>query len=278
MPNPGKRGLVPHDPARFVPRLEDYRTGGPLKVAGLPPANGNIDRSTQITDWGMQNNDQWGCCVEAMAIHASMALNTYAGHPVTYDPNYGQKLYSEVTGFNPNAGPPGQNSTDNGTEIQVMLEYWKNTGLTDTSGNVHKIAGYAQFGNPADEVLLAQVLDTFGCVLVGVSLQQSQESQFSAGEPWEYMFGEQFIGGHGITLQQRSVGGVGTLHYITWGTAQPATRRFQYFCAGQSAGEAWAVVSQDWLESNGDSIEGLNIDQLLSDLQYVSSGLSVLRG
>lgn len=220
----------------------------------------------------MQGNDTWGNCVPCSLIHADMALSAYAGQPHTYTPDYGVTLYSEITGFNPHAGPPGDNPTDNGTEIQTALEYWKNTGITDASGNTHKIAGYAQFSNPADEVLLAQVLEVFGCVIVGVSLQRDQERQFASGEAWDYVAGEQFIGGHGITLQQRSVGGVGTLHYITWGAAQPATRKFQWHCAGQGNGEAWAVVTDSWLQASGDSIEGLNIQQLLADLQYVPQG------
>ncbi len=265
MPAVGKKGLIPHNPARFVPRLEDYRTTGPLKVSGLPPANGNVDRCTEITSWQMFGNDQVGNCVEAMMLHADIAMSTYAGHPVHYNDAYGIELYSAITGY-----VPGNSNTDNGTEIQTALEYWKDTGLTAADGTNHKIAGYAQFGNPADEVLLAQVLDTFGTVLVGVSLQLDQENQFSAGEPWDYVLGDQFIGGHGIALQQRSVGGVGTLHYITWGAVQPATRKFQYFCGGQGMGEAWAVVSQDWLETNGENIEGIDLQQLISDLQYVS--------
>lgn len=265
----GKKGLIPHDPARFAPRLEDYIRGA-LRVKNLPPANGDIDRCTRITDWGMQGNDQWGDCVEAMMVHADVALNAYAGHPVTYADDYAITLYSEITGFDPNAGPSGNNPTDNGTDVQTALEYWKNTGLVDSSGTTHKLAGYAKFSNPADEVLLAQVLNTFGCVCVGVSLQQDQEDQFANGEPWNYVSGSQFIGGHGITLQQRSVGGVGVLHYVTWGQVQRATRKFQRYCAGGGNGEAWAVVTSDWLDANGDSLAGLNLDQLLSDLQYVS--------
>src|SRR5690242_3618471 len=138
VPSPGKRGLIPHDPARFTPRLEDYRTRGPLKVAGLPPANGVVDRCSEITDWGIEGNDTWGNCVECSIIHSDMAMSTYAGKPHVYAPNYGVSLYSEITGFDPNAGPSGNNSTDNGTEIQVALEYWKNTGITDITGAVHK--------------------------------------------------------------------------------------------------------------------------------------------
>src|SRR5262249_46663345 len=154
---------------------------GPLKVAGLPPASGDIDRCTKVPSWQMFGNDQVGDCVQAMVLHADIAMSTYAGHPVSYHDDYGIKLYSAMTGY-----VPGDPNTDNGTYIQDALEYWKNTGIVAADGSVHKIAGYAQFGNPADEVLLAQVLNTFGCVLVGVSLQSDQENQFFEGKPWRY--------------------------------------------------------------------------------------------
>lgn len=263
---PGMKGLIAHDPARFTPRLEDY-VRGPLRVAGLPPANGDINRCTEVPSWQMFGNDSVGDCVEAMMLHADIAMSVYAGRPVAYHDSYGIELYSDITGY-----VPGDESTDNGTDIQTALEYWKTTGLTATDGTVHKIAGYAQFGNPADEVLLAQVLEVFGCVLVGVSLQQDQEDQFGAGEPWSYVPGDPFIGGHGITLQRRSVGGTGVLHYITWGAEQKARRNFQWHCAGQGNGEAWAVVTEDWITANGDSISGLDLEQLLSDLQFVPQG------
>lgn len=268
----GKKGFIAHNPARFAPTIEDYRTRGPLMLAGgLPPANGTIDRISAVADWPMFGNDEYGDCVEAELLHADMAVSGMAGHEVTYAPGYGLTLYSDITGFNQNAGPPGSNPTDQGTDIQTALEYWKNTGLKAADGSIHKLAGYAQFANPADETLLAQVLDVFGCVIAGGSLQQAQEDQFSASEPWDYIPGQPFIGGHGFPLQRRGVGGAGVWQVVTWGAAQHATRRFIWNSLGQGNGEAWAVVTADWLEANGDDIQGLDLQQLLNDLQYVGT-------
>lgn len=33
-----------------------------------------------------------------------------------------------------------------------------------------------------------------------------------------------------------------------------------------------STVSEDWVAANGDSVTGLDLDQLLSDLQYVPQG------
>lgn len=260
---PGKRGRLPRDPARFAPRLEDY-VHGPLRAAGLPPASGAIDRCSQVSDWPMYANDQIGDCTIAGAAHMFAAMCVYAGYP---EPEFSDQeiitAYSAVSGYDPVTG-----ANDNGADMQTVLEYLKNTGMTDTTGKTHKVAGYAAFGNPADEVLLAQVLNTFGSVYVGVNLPQSAEQEFAGGRPWDWQPSSPIAGGHCIALQERAVGGTGVLRYVTWGAVQRTTRGFQRHYAE----EAWAVVSADWIAANGTTIEGLGLEQLLSDLQFVPQG------
>lgn len=267
---PGKKGRLPRDLTRFAPRLEDY-VHGPLRVAGLPPASGVIDRCSEVSDWQMALNDQLGDCTIAGACHMFAAMAVYGGHP---EPLFSDAeittAYSAVSGYVP--GDPG---TDNGADMQTVLEYLKATGMTDTTGKTHKAAGYAMFGNPADETLLAQVLDTFGSVYVGVELPASAEREFAAGQPWDWQPDSQIAGGHCIVLQRRSVGGTGVLDYVTWGAVTKATRGFQWHYAGppyNANGEAFAVVTEDWVAANGDSVSGLDLGQLLSDLQYVPQG------
>jgi len=260
---PGKRGRLPRDLTRFAPRLEDY-VYGPLRVGNLPPASGIIDRCSDVTDWQMAANDQIGDCTIAGAAHMFAAMSIYGGH--------GEPLFSDqeiITAYSAVSGyVPGDPSTDNGAVMQDVLNYLKTTGMTDATGRLHKIAGYAAFGNPADEILLAQVLNTFGSVYVGVNLPQSAEDEFANGQPWDWQPSSPIAGGHCIALQERSVGGIGVLRYVTWGAVQHTTRGFQRHYAE----EAWCVVSEDWVTANGDSIEGLDLEQLLSDLQYVPQG------
>lgn len=260
---PGKRGRLPRDLTRFAPRLEDY-VHGPLRVADLPPANGIVDRCSEVSDWQMALNDSLGDCTIAGACHMFAAMAVYAGSP---EPLFSDEeittAYSAVSGYVP--GDPG---TDNGADMQTVLEYLRATGLTDETGKTHKVAGYAAFGNCADEILLAQVLEVFGSVYVGVNLPESAQSEFSDGEPWDWQPSSPIEGGHCIALQRRTVGGIGVLGYVTWGSTTKATRGFQRHYAE----EAWAVVGADWLEANGDSISGLDLGQLLSDLQYVPAG------
>lgn len=260
----GKYGRLPLDPTRRRLTLERYldpRTA--LSRAGLPPVplNQDVDRASKVTSWPMYLNDQLGDCTIAAIGHMYGAWTQYAASAeALFAGDQVETVYSRVGGY-----VPGDSSTDNGCVMQDVLTDQKRTGITDTSGKVHKVAGFAAFGNPADEMLLGQVLDVFGTVYVGINVQQQMETEFSDGQPWTWDPAAQSIGGHAICLQRRLGSGSAPLEYVTWGALQPATADFQ----ANAAEEAWAVVTEDWLRANGTTVEGLDLRQLLSDMRHV---------
>jgi hypothetical protein len=277
MANPGRvaghRGWQPRDRSRKIPVYESYLD--PVVAMALPPVplTADIDRASKVADWPMYSNgpdpenasccpgspDGCGDCMWAAPAHMLQGWSAYAGTEVTIPDSEVVKGYS-TTGYNPQTG-----TGDNGTDAQTVLEYLRNVGYTDTAGKVHKIAGYAMLGNPADEVLLGQVLDTFGSVYVEVSLTEAQETQFASGQPWVYQAGSPGAGGHGICLQRRAAG-PDSLRFVTWGALQPADRSFAF----NQIVAAYAVVSQDWIEASGVTVTGLDLQQLLADMSYVS--------
>ncbi len=266
MPAAGKLGRLPLDPARPRLVLEKYlspRT--PLARGGLPsvPLGKDVDRLSQVPSWPMYANDQLGCCTISAAAHQFGAWNVYAGRPeVLFSDEEIVSAYSACGGY-----VPGQPETDQGCVMADVLAYLKSTGMTDTSGKVHKVAGYAAFGNPADEHLLGQVLDVFGSVYVGFEVQAHMMDEFEAGQVWTWQRGDEIVGGHCVPLQRREPAGSrhGILDYITWAAGQHADFGFQ----AHAVGEAWAVVTQDWLEASGSTVEGLDLGQLLADMRYV---------
>jgi hypothetical protein len=261
---PGKYGRKPLDPTR--PRLVLERYLDPrvaLSRAGLPPVprSQDVDRASQVGSWPMYLNDQLGDCTIAALGHMFGAWSTYSGEgEVLFTDDQIESVYSRVGGY-----VPGDPDTDQGCNMSEVLADSKANGITDTSGKTHKVVGYASFGNPADETLLGQVLDVFGTVYVGINVQQSIENEFSEGVPWTYTPGEEFVGGHAICLQRRFGSGKGVLEYVTWGALQRATTGFQARCAE----EAWAPVTQDWINANGTTVEGLDLTQLLADMEAV---------
>jgi hypothetical protein len=232
----------------------------------LPPVplTADVDRATQVTSWPMYLNDQLGDCTVAGAGHMFAAMSVYAGNP---EPLFSDEVitatYSAVSGY-----VPGDPSTDNGADMQTVLQYLKTTGMTDTAGTTHQVAGYALFSDPSAEMLLGQVLNLFGTVYVGIDCPQSAEQQFADGVPWTYVPGSAAAGGHCIVLQHRYPAGaeVDIDEFVTWGALQRANFGF----TGHYAAEAYAVVSQDWIDVNGTSITGFDLQQLLADMDDVT--------
>lgn len=282
----GKRGRLPRDPHRYVPTLEHYLRPweGPvvsqqslppgfLTTGLLPPATGDVDRETQVSDWPMYINGPdpanpsyapsgLGDCTIAGICHAFSAMAVYAGFP---EPSFTSDAI--VTAYSACGGyVPGDQGTDQGCDMATVLAYMTQAGIPDDTGKVHKVAGYAAFGDPQNETLLAQTLAATGTVYLGSDIQQSQETQFADGEPWEWNPGEQPVGGHCYVLQRRRVGGIGVLEMITWAAVQRATRQFQWNAGGSAGGgEAFFVASEDFVRANGSTLQGLDLEQLMAD-------------
>jgi hypothetical protein len=260
----GKYGRRPMDRSRPRLTLERYLDPrAPMRRGGLPavPLTQDVDYASEVTSWPMYLNDQLGDCTIAAIGHMYGAWTRYAaGSEALFPDDAVQAVYSRVGGY-----VPGDPSTDQGCVMADVLADQRSHGITDTSGRLHKVAGYAALGNPADEGLLGQVLDVFGSVYVGINVQQQMEDEFGGGQPWTWDPGAEEIGGHAICLQRRKGSGGAPLEYVTWGALQAATTGFQ---AG-AAEEAWAVVTQDWVRANGTSVEGLDLQQLLSDMQHL---------
>jgi hypothetical protein len=260
----GKYGRKPLDPARRRLTLERYLDPrAALSRAGLPPVplTQDVDRASAVSSWPMYLNDSLGDCTIAAIGHMYGAWTQYAGAgEALFSDAAIQETYSRVGGY-----VPGNPDTDQGCNMQDVLADQRSTGIDDTSGKVHKVAGFAAFGNPADEDLLGQVLDVFGTVYVGINCQASILTEFNEQKPWTWTRGEAVEGGHAICLQRRLGSGSAPLEYVTWGALQPATTGFQ----AHAAEEAWAVVTDDWLQANGTSVEGLDLQQLLADMANV---------
>jgi hypothetical protein len=258
----GKLGRKPFDPERRRLTLERYlspRTG--MTRAGLPPVpvSTDVDRASKVSEWPLYLNDQLGDCTIAGEGHLFGALSTYAcGTEALFADSEVVTVYSRVGGY-----VPGDEETDNGCVMADVLADARTNGMADTNGEIHKVAAYAALGNPADEELLGQVLEVFGSVYVGINVQQQMMDEFNAGQSWTWTPGAQVVGGHCIVLQRREPEpGSAPLEYITWGAVQPATTQFQAYAAE----EAWAVISHDWLQANGTTVDGLDLQQLMVDM------------
>lgn len=208
----------------------------------------NIDYSNLVDTWPMYLNDQLGDCTAADAGHGVELWTRYGqGQAVTVSDDKITSFYSGSTGY-----VPGDPSTDQGGNLQDVCSYFQKTGLDG-----HRIVAFFEV-NPADATELRTALYLFGGVSVGLDFPAFAMDQFNAGQPWDVSRqNAQIEGGHDVLLVGMTKGG--NYKVITWGAVQEVTPAFwkKYMCG--SDGEAWARVSEEWINATGAIPAGLDV-------------------
>ncbi len=226
----------------------------------VPPASWGYDNVVPRGGWGLLGNDRYGDCVWAGAAHEHILENTVAGHPATFTTDGVLSDYSAATGFN-----PSDPSTDNGTVIRDALKYRQKTGIIDATGKRHKIGAYLQLDTTrvqnGDFSELAEAAFLFGAVALGIDVPESAMQQFNDDQMWSYEPGSPIEGGHYVPLVAHRK----HLEVVTWARVQPVGVRFlEHYLT-----EAWALVSPDFLTSQGETVAGFDLAQLNADLLEV---------
>lgn len=247
--------MVHFVPGRLPPHPEDTHPRlklGRFLTAALPTPPASVDWHSQIADWPMYGNSDWGDCVEAEIGHHEEVLTRYgSGALVEVTDSDVLNVYSAITGFDPNAGPPGSNPTDQGTNIQDSLGYWRTTGIAG-----HRIDAFASV-KVADVTMIEvkTALALFGPLSIGINLPASAMDQFNAGQPWDVVSGSQIEGGHCVALVGYDAD---YLYVVTWGAVQKMTLGFW----AAYVEEAWTPLSREWVNSAGVDPQGVDLAAL----------------
>ena len=232
----------------FIPSTRDlryFKFRMPKEMPSRPRYFGN---ESVVKDWGMLGNDGAGDCVWAGAGHEHMTMCGVTGKGVEFQTKDIITAYSEVTGY-----VPGDDSTDNGTEVRTAMEYRKATGVKDSKGEYHKIGAFVRI-DPKKTDYLFEALYLFDVVGLGIQFPDSAMDQFDQGKPWKVVKGAEVEGGHYVPVIAKRKEG---LICVTWGQLQVITMGF----LRKYADEAWTVISEDDLK-DGKSIEGFDMDAL----------------
>jgi len=242
-----------HKPLRFsTPAFGDF----------LPKAT----EWPEVKPWGWEfaldpaqlnilGNDQYGDCVEAAAMHFAQNETANTGDPLTPTTEQTLALYTAVTGFN-----PSDPSTDQGTDPETLLAYWKSTGIpiNDASGKevMHTITGWASL-DITSWAQLRYAAYTFGGLFLAINCPQSAEDNTNN---WNVIPGSPIVGGHGINMTGQGALGC---KIDSWGLVIPATQAFMrnYLVS------AFAVVTPFWLNKQSKSPSGLDLDGLLAAMK-----------
>jgi len=248
-----------------APRL-DKRT---LKLAdyltpALPTPPVQAGYISKVSSWPMYLNDSLGDCVIAAAAHMIEQWSAYSGSEVSLTDQDVLVGYEKVGGY-----VPGNPNTDSGCDMLTALNYWRKTGFGG-----HKIQAFVAV-DPTNKLEVMQAIYLFGNVYSGIALPLSAQTTTNPvpnGLPlWQFPAGglngdgsPGSWGGHCVPLMgysNDSRGHPGT-ELITWGAVYDAT--WEFFM--NYADEAYAVLSSDWFESNGEAPSGFDLAQLQADL------------
>jgi hypothetical protein len=172
------------------------------------------------------------------------------------------KFYSQATGYDPNqTQPDGSNPTDNGADMVTIA---KDADVMALAGHVEDAYGTI---DPLNMTHFKWAICLFGCVPLGINLQQAQMDQFNANHAWNYEPGSPIIGGHDVlAVEYRPNGCVGV---ITWGKRWTCTPSFMNAQNGIIS-EMVPVVSHDFITPNGVAPSRLNLKQMIADLRLTN--------
>jgi hypothetical protein len=244
-------------PAR--PGAVDLRFDSLFSAVALPVPPAVFGAQAGVS-YGMLANDRYGDCVEAGAAHETVVMLAAVGRTVRFTDTDVLEDYATITGF-----VPGEDATDQGTDMQVAASYRQKTGVRDATGTRHKITAYAalRVGDVGEIALAAYLMGAAG---FGMQFPSSAEDQFDAGEPWSVVPGDRIEGGHYVPIVGRAASG--NLVCITWGQSHEVTPGFyQQYCD-----ESIAYVSQEFLSSASNlSPGGFSLSALETYLREIDS-------
>jgi hypothetical protein len=205
-------------------------------------------------------NDTLGDCAIAGSIEEVRLANALRGVTVNFTDQTAVENYSSIAGY-----VPGDPETDQGTDVHVLYEARKSTGIVDADGKYHKVLAYAGLTvGDWDELLIA--LSLFDMVGIGIQCPNYIQDQFAAGQPWHLIPGRHAIEGqHYIPVWGASDSNTGQLP--TWGGDCGITAPFY------SANNVVAAVAlTEEMFTGGKSPEGIDFKKLAHDLPELNTG------
>jgi len=205
-----------------------------------------------VHSWPMMLNDTYGDCTIAGAGHMIQDWTAYAG-TMRY-PTDAQILsaYWKVS---------GGVGVDDGANMLDVLNLWRQTGIGGDT-----ISAYVQL-DVTDKVEPKNAVYLFGNLYIGISLPDYVVNVPDLlAAPWELPSGQipppNPNNGHAVCIVGYDANYVYT---VTWGSLKRMSWGF-YFAY---VDEAYAVLSNDWIEASGKSPEGFDVVTLQSDLTEI---------
>jgi len=250
MPQPGKYG-------RRTPKRAPAIQLGPLLTGVVPDHPASADYLAVLNGgWQMLSNSTYGDCVAVTWANERRLVSTTLG-TANYPPLAQViQLYKTQN--------PGFPSQDQGMDIQTCLESLVVNGGPDGV----KALGFAAV-DYTNEAEVQAAIAIFGCLWAGFNVLQANETEFSNGQPWDYVAGSPVAGGHSVLVGGYGAGGTGALggdeKFITWAQETSFTDAFW----SHEMEECWAVIWPEHLGSR-EFLAGVDLAQFAQDYTAIT--------
>jgi nucleoside phosphorylase len=240
------------------PRVVDERTlrFGEYVTPALPSAPAQVNYGEKVPDWPIYNNSTYGDCTCAAAGHMVQNWTATASTLLTPAETAVITFYEHFVGSPP---PP-----DAGCNMLQVLKYWRKAGLDG-----HKILAFAAL-EPKNHAEVMDALYLFGSVYIGVELPNFAVHGDMLTVPWvvppQGPVGDAAPNpnnGHCIPAVAYDAR---NLYVVTWGEVKSMS--WQFYDAYSD--EAFAVLSEDFIQANGQNIVGFDLAALKADLEELS--------
>jgi hypothetical protein len=239
-------------PPKNAPALTLSIEGGTL-TGVVPDAPAAVDHFAGIRAWHLGGNDRFGTCGPVSVANQRRLVTGYLTTQAGWYAD--EKIYdlyrrSGNPGFDPATG-----ADDNGVDMQTMCEALLSGGFAGV-----KPVCFAKIDvSRIQDLRAAEAI--FGSVLLGVTLDETQNAQTDAGL-WEYQPSPVW-GGHAVMsgrYQDRVDDTQDRTGVITWAMTVDTTDAFLQY----QLDEAWVVI---WPEQLGtqEFQQGVNLDVLAAD-------------
>jgi hypothetical protein len=252
-------------PRKFDPRVPHWSA---LRYAAtpLPQAPASESYTATIPDIQMLGNDVYGDCACAGAYHLLQLWQWNASRTMpAAGTEQALQLYSEVTGFNINAGPPDKNPTDQGTALQDLLAYWLNTGIPLADGSRHKILAYFEI-DPLNVADLNLATAESAGLYTGWNVPAYVQQQMSPGAVWNTGADSTTVGGHCTVSGGYSVNG--DREAESWGsTHYTMTELFWQ----KQVEEVYVLISPEFMQTSGNTPFGISLEDWQTQMLALQS-------
>ena len=208
-----------------------------------------IDYLSDIGDWQMLGNDQYGDCVAVAWANSRRFITNQLGAKEVY-PSLANVLTLYKT-QNPNFP-----KEDNGMVIQDMLDYIRKNG--DPLGN--KPVAFAEVDTSDLEEVKA-ALYIFGSLILGMDVSYANLDNFDNGEVWKYYRNSPIAGGHAVLAAGYFGQTSNDVEFVTWAEETSMSDMFWQKQVNNYSGEAWVVIWPENLTTK-QFVEGIDLKSL----------------